>query len=111
MTEQERKDVRIQSEQFISFKLFDKDEKVCAEGIGIARNVSKTGVALENRHSMDIGARIELTIAMADDIVQADGTVRNVNGLDENAYLIGIEFRNISIEEIEKLAKEFPSIK
>jgi hypothetical protein len=79
--------------------------------MGVARDVSKTGVALENRHSMDLGARIELTIAMADDVIQADGLVRNVNALDENAYLIGIEFKNISNEEIEKLAKEFPSIK
>ena len=111
MTEQKRKEVRIQSEQFISYKLFDKDDKVCGEGMGVARDVSKTGVALENRHSMELGARIELTIAMTDDVIQADGTVRNVNALDENAYLIGIEFKNISNEEIEKLAKEFPSIK
>lgn len=111
MTEQKRKDVRIQSEQFISYILYDKDEKVCDEGMGVARDVSRTGVALENRRSMEVGARIDLTIAMTDDVVQTEGTVRNVKDLDENAYLIGVEFKNISNEEIEKLAKEFPSIK
>jgi hypothetical protein len=111
MAEQERKDVRIQSERFISYKLFDKKNKVCDEGMGVARDVSKTGVALENRRSMEVGMRIELSIALSEEIVQTDGTIRNVKILDENKFLIGIEFNKISNEEIEKLAKEFPSIK
>ena len=32
MSDNNRKDVRIQSEQFISYTLFDHDEKVCDEG-------------------------------------------------------------------------------
>jgi len=31
-----------------------------------------TGVALENRRSMEVGANIELTIAMTDDVIQAE---------------------------------------
>jgi hypothetical protein len=111
MAEQQRKDVRIQSEQFISYKLYDKENKVCDQGMGVARDVSKTGVAFENRRSMECGLRIELSIALIEEVIQTDGTIRNVKNLDENKFLIGIEFNNISKEEIVKLAKEFPSIK
>ena len=111
MAKKERKSVRIQSEQFISYKLYDKTNKVCDEGMGVARDLSKTGLALENRRSMEIGTHIELTMALGDDVVQTSGTVRNVKVVNENSYLIGIEFNKISNDEIEKLAKEFPSIK
>jgi c-di-GMP-binding flagellar brake protein YcgR len=111
MAKQERKNVRIQSEQFISYKLYDKKGKVCDEGMGVARDVSKTGIALENRRTMEIGARIELTIALREDVIHTEGTIRNVKELAENSYLTGIEFNKISKEEIEQLAKEFPSIK
>ena len=111
MSEQSRKDVRIKSEQFISYTLFSQDNKVCDEGMGVARDVSRNGMALENRRTMEVSARIELSIAAGDDVVQAEGIVRNAKEIGENIYLIGIEFKNISDEEIEKLAKEFPNIK
>jgi hypothetical protein len=79
--------------------------------MGVARDVSKTGVALENRRSMEVGSQIELIIALTEEVVQTYGTVRNVKKLNENQFLLGIEFNKISKEEIEKIAKEFPSIK
>lgn len=110
MSDNNRKDVRIQSEQFISYTLFDHDEKVCDEGMGVARDVSRNGMALESRRSMEVGYRIDLSIALGEEVLQTEGIVRNVKEPGESGYLIGIEFKNISKEEIEKLVKQFPNI-
>lgn len=110
MSEDKRKSVRIKSNQFISFTVYDDQDRVCNEGMALARNISKSGVLLENRTGFDIGSKVDLSIALSDELIKARGSVRNVNEIDDNSYQIGIEFEDLSEEEIEKLASEFPNI-
>jgi hypothetical protein len=110
MSENKRKSVRIKSDQFISFKVYDDQGRIYNEGMALARNISKSGVQLENRTSFDVGSKIDLSIALTDELIKVRGNVRNVNEINDNSYQIGVEFEDLSEEEIEKLASEFPNI-
>ena len=57
-----------------------------------------------------MGAKIELTIALSEDLVKTEGIVRNVDKKDDSTFHIGIEFKDISEGEIKQLAEEFPEI-
>jgi hypothetical protein len=110
MSSQDRKSARLESDQFISYRLYDSEDRVCEEGMATTVNISRSGVAVENRTQFDVGAKVELTIALSEDLVKTEGVVRNVDQKDDSTFHIGIEFTNISESEINQLAEEFPEI-
>ena len=110
MPEHKRNSVRIESDQFISYKVYDDQNRVSDEGMALARDISKTGVLLENRSSFEVGAEVDLAIALSDEVINAKGKVRNIQVIDEHTFQIGIEFEGLSEEEIGKLSSEFPDI-
>jgi hypothetical protein len=110
MSSQERKSARLESDQFISYRLYDSEDRVCNEGIAKTVDISRSGVAVENRTEFEVGAKIELTIALSEDLVKTEGVVRNVDKKDDSTFHIGIEFTDISEDEINQLAEEFPEI-
>jgi hypothetical protein len=65
---------------------------------------------VENRTEFGVGSKIELTIALKEDLVKTAGVVRNVDKKDDTTFQIGIEFVDISESEIKQLAEEFPEI-
>jgi len=110
MSFKDRKSVRAESDQFISYRAYDSQNMVCDEGMAKTRDISRTGVPVENRRSLEVGAKVELTIALIDDIIKTESVVRNVKKVDDQTFYIGLEFTKISEEEIEKLGKEFPNL-
>jgi hypothetical protein len=110
MSEEKRKSVRIESDQFISFKVYDEQNRICNEGMALAKDISKTGVLLENREGFEISSNVDLAIALTEEILNVKGIVRNSNMIDEQTHQIGIEFVDISEEELTKLASDFPNI-
>ena len=110
MSKEDRKTTRLESDQFISYRLYDDNNQICDEGMAKTKDISSSGVAVENRREFDVGARVELTIALSEELIKTEALVRNITKLDENTFLIGMEFTNISASEIEKLSKEFPHI-
>jgi len=110
MSSQDRKSARLETDQFISYRLYDSEDRVCDEGMAKTVNISRSGVAVENRTQFEVGSKIELTIALSEDLVKTDGVVRNVDQKDDSTFHIGIEFSNISENEINQLAEEYPEI-
>lgn len=110
MTEENRKSVRIESDQFISFTVYDDQNRICNEGMALAKDVSKTGVLLENRSGFDVGSSVDLAIALTEEILNVKGVVRNSKMISRNNYQIGVEFVDITEDEVSKLASEFPNI-
>ena len=110
MSEEKRKSVRIESDQFISFKVYDDQNRICNEGMALAKDVSKSGVLLENRSGFDVGSDVDLAIALSEEILNVKGIVRNSKKIADNTFQIGIEFSEITEEELTKLASEFPNI-
>ena len=109
MSVQDRKSTRLESDQFISYRLYDSENRVCDEGMAKTKDISRSGVAVENRTPMEVGARIDLTLALSDDVVKISGVVRNSEKMND-IFNIGIQFSEISEEEMEKISKEFPEI-
>jgi hypothetical protein len=83
---------------------------VCDEGMAKTRDISKSGVAVENRTTFDIGSKVELTIALSEDLIKVNGIVRNAEETNDGQYNIGIEFVDISEDQLKKLSEEFPEI-
>ena len=110
MSSQDRKSTRLESDHFISYRLYDSEGRVCEEGMAKTVNISRSGVAVENRTEFDMEAKVELTIALTEDLVKTEGVVRNADRKDDGTFQIGIEFVNISESEIKQLAEEFPEI-
>ncbi len=110
MSSEDRKSNRLESEQFISYRLYDSEDRVCDEGMAKTVNISRSGVAVENRTQFEVGAKVELTIALTEDLVKTEGVVRNVDQKDDETFHIGIEFVNISENEIKQLADIYPEI-
>jgi len=110
MSSQERKSTRSVSDQFISYRLFDSEGRVCDEGMARAIDISRSGVALDCRSDFEVNSKIDLTIALTDDIVKCVGEVRNVEKISETAYHVGIQFTEISEDQIEMIVAEFPEI-
>ena len=110
MSEEKRKSVRIESDQFISFKVYDDQKRICSEGMALAKDISNSGVLLENRSGFDVGSNVDLAIALTEEILNVKGIVRNSNMVNENTYQIGIEFFEITEDELTKLASDFPNV-
>lgn len=110
MSENERKSTRLESDLFISYRLFDSNERVCEEGMAKTRDISKNGAALENRTNFAVGSKLELTIALREDLIKTDAVVRNSKDIEGNAYLMGVEFTTLSDDDFDKLRSEFPEI-
>jgi c-di-GMP-binding flagellar brake protein YcgR len=110
MSVQERKSTRLDSDQFISYRLFDSEGNISDEGMAKTKDISRSGVAIENRRSFDLDSKVELTIALSDELIKTEAVVRNVKELDNNQFLIGLEFVSLSTQSFEKLKSEFPNI-
>jgi hypothetical protein len=102
--------VRINSENLLAFRLFDKEGRVCNEGMVETLDISRTGIAIQFKEAMDIGLKIELTIGLGDDIVKTTGKVRNLQKVDDGQFQIGIEFDFLTDEDLNKIAIVYPSI-
>ena len=110
MSLQNRKSTRLDSDQFISYRVFDSEGNICDEGMAKTTDISRSGVAIENRRRLDLESKVELTIALSEELIKTEGIVRNVKDLDDENYLIGLEFVSLSSEEFDKLKREFPEI-
>ena len=109
MSAQDRKSNRLESDQFISYRLYDSENRVCDEGMAKTKDISRTGVAVENRTPMAVGSRIDMTLALTEDVVKISGIVRNSEKMND-IFNIGIEFSDISEDELTKMSKEFPEL-
>jgi len=110
MSVQNRKSTRLDSDQFISYRLFDKEGNICDEGMAKTKDISRSGVSIENRRSFELASKVELTIALSEELIKAAATVRNVKEITETEYLIGLEFVDLSSDDYDKLKSEFPNI-
>ena len=110
MSVQNRKSTRLDSDQFISYRLYDKEGNICDEGMAKTKDISRSGVAIENRRAFELDSKVELTIALSEELIKADAFVKNVKELPDDLYLVGLQFDALSDEDFEKLKSEFPNI-
>jgi len=101
---------RLESENLLAYRLFDKQGRVTDQGVAKTLDISKTGVSIESFHPMEIGSRIELAIGIGADVVKTMGTVKNSKPCDERRQQIGIEFDFLSEDDLMKIGMVYPEI-
>jgi len=110
MSSQDRKSTRLDSDQFISYRLYDSEGRVCDEGMAKTKDISQTGVAVENRTAFEVGLKVEVTIALTENLITLEGIVRNADKITDSQYNIGVEFLNMTDDELNQISKEIPEI-
>jgi hypothetical protein len=105
-----RKSSRVEAHHFISIDLLDENERVIRSGMALSRNLSRTGVQIEDRQPFPMNATVRLHLALADEIVDVTGIVRHVEEVSENEYHIGIEFAEIDDDVMHQVKKAYPNL-
>jgi len=55
-------------------------------------DLSPAGARIEVHQNIELGARVELDIAIAEEITRVNGSVMHVEPLEQGGYILGIEF-------------------
>ena len=101
---------RIDTENLLSFKLFDAEDQVISDGMVKTLDISRTGIAIESRMFMETGSKVELTIGVGDDVVRTIGIVQNEKEIGENKFQIGIQFDFLTDEDLSKIGMAYPAV-
>ncbi len=105
-----RESFRVDSENFISYRVYNADDQVFFEGMATTIDISKTGIAILTTTSVETGLKIELAIGVGSEIVKTLGKVRNQKKLSEGEFQVGIEFDFLSEDDLDKLSTVYPDI-
>ncbi len=101
---------RLESENLLAYRLFDKQMQVVSEGVAKTLDISRTGISVEAFEFMEVESKIELTIGVGADVVKTIGTIKNSKKLSEKIFHIGIEFDFLSEEDLGKIGMVYPEI-
>ena len=101
---------RVETQLFISFYLLNDMGSPQVGGMGLALNISRTGVKLESRNDLMEDSKISLELAVGDDTIQVKGIVKYSKPVGDT-YHVGIEFIDLTKEEIELIGKYYPDVK
>ncbi|HFE64268.1 hypothetical protein B1H10_09035 [candidate division KSB1 bacterium 4484_188] len=105
-----RRSSRIDAQHFIAYDILDEKNQVVQSGMALSRDLSRTGIQMQDRAGFPLDAKVLLHLAVGDDVVDIEGKVRHVDKVAEDDYRIGIEFASISEELLALLEKAYPGI-
>ncbi len=105
-----RESFRVDSKNFISYRLFNADNQVFHEGVATTIDMSRTGIAIITSSTIETGLHIELALGVGNEVVKAKGVVRNQKKHADGSFQVGIEFNFLSEKDLDKLATVYPDI-
>lgn len=105
-----RKSSRVPAQHFISYDVLGENGEITLSGMGLSRDLSRTGVQLEDRHALPTGSNILLHLAVEDRIIDLNGVVRHVEKLDENRFTVGVEFLDIGEKVLQEIGQFYPGL-
>ncbi len=106
-----RESHRVDSENFVSYNMLDEQGRIIQAGLAKTIDISRTGMALQSREELKIGAKLDLAMGVGDAVVKISGIVRNQKKVPDSAdFYIGIEFDFIANDALDKLSLIYPDI-
>lgn len=105
-----RESTRIDSNSLISYKVIDSEGNVFNEGVASTIDISKTGIAIQLESPYEIGTLIELKIGVGNEVINANGKVRNIIEKGANSFQLGVEFDFLSEKDLNTLSIYFPHL-
>lgn len=105
-----RQSGRVEAQHFISYDALDDSGKVVYSGMALSLDLSRKGVMMEDRVEFPLNSRVRLHLALEEEIVDVEGSIRHIEKVDVEKYHIGIEFEEIGDELLNKIAQSYPDI-
>ena len=109
MSDDKRTARRVDSQLFISFSIPNEMGTPSEGGMALVLNISKKGVKLENRNPIEVASIMELILAVGNETIKVRGIVKYSDQVGDQ-YNIGIEFENLTGEELALIEKYYPDI-
>jgi hypothetical protein len=100
-----RKHDRYDSLNLIHFACLDTEQQVAKQGMGRTLNVSQSGILLETSCRLAPRDTVTLTIGLADETVNIDGTVVRSTAGEHGRFESGISFFTIGERDQDILAR------
>lgn len=110
MSEQFRRDERVEAKNLVSYELYDSSGNVIEEGMAVTLNISKSGALIKTNKPFPVNARIGLIVAIENDIVEVESVTRHCEPSSDGDYQVGVKFVTITEDQIILLARHFPEI-
>ena len=104
MSIEKRRHIRIDSEN-LSHVIVENGEETLQEGIGKTLNLSESGILLETHFSMESGQRVDLTLALGNELVEGNGEVVHSRTDPAGVSRTGIQFKDVDAETLRMLKK------
>jgi len=104
MSIEQRRHIRIDSENLSHVIVEDGDVPV-SEGIGKTLNLSESGILLETHFPMTTGQGVDLTLALAEDLMEIRGEVVHARTDDASLTRTGVQFKEVDADALKVLKK------
>jgi PilZ domain len=107
---EKRRHVRVQSLNLSHIARQD-DHTVVQQGMGRTLNVSESGILMETTFPLDANGVFDLSLALADDLLEIRGKCVYCTPTAEGRYEAGIEFVGVPIEDLPLLRRFIASFR
>ncbi len=95
-TDDQRESARLRRLQLVQISRYDAQGVQADVATGRTLNLSHGGMRLELSHPLPLRATIQLSIALGDDIIEVNGSVRYLEVIDDVRNAMGVEFIDLT---------------
>ena len=90
-----RNDIRLDSIHLLDYLIIDREGRQTTYSMGRTLDVSEHGMKLEVTNAVASGDSLLITVGLKNDLIDLTGEVIHCNK-NQNRYILGIEFSDIS---------------
>ena len=105
MGDYKRKHERLEALNLLSYVTLDPDGKAWNQGMGRTLNISESGLQLETHEPIDTKYTLLISIGIEDELIEIKGKVAYTNRGEGKMFEAGIEFIQVSKEDLVILKK------
>jgi hypothetical protein len=105
MGNNKRKHERLEALNLLSYVTIDSDGKEWNQGMGRTLNISESGLQLETHEPIDTKYTLLISIGIEDDLIEVNGKVAYTNRGEGKMFEAGIEFVEVSPDDLVILKK------
>ena len=87
----------------LDYVVLDKSGGAVARSMARSLNVSENGILLETHLALEVGQELLITIGLEDELVEIKGRVVRTEQSGAESFAYGIEFLNVTSENISVL--------
>jgi len=105
MKMERRKHPRIETLELVSFENYETTKTELMMGMGKTLDISLGGLCLESRHALPLGSTLKLSVALGEEILEAEGRIVSLTLTEHLTVKVHIQFTSLDEEEREKLER------